>query len=81
MKLSNWIYRISRGWLAVVSLVIFLLFSTLVLPSQAAKASTISEQVGSPDMSFFYTPNALYEMAEAYGEQGRTEYIRALQHL
>jgi hypothetical protein len=35
-----------------------------------------SEDVGSPDLSFFYSPADLYRMAEAYGPPGRRAYIR-----
>jgi hypothetical protein len=75
-RLSNWLYRVSTGWIALIGLVIFLAFTALVLPEQATQADTISGEAGSPDMSFFYTPQALYGMAEAYGEQGRATYIR-----
>jgi len=76
-RFSAWLYKVSTGWVALAGLIIFLLFTTLVLPDQAAGANTISKEVGSPDMSFFYTPGELYEMAESYGEQGRAAYIQA----
>ena len=73
-KLSLWFYQTSTGWVALAGLVIFILFTALVLPRQAAQSP--GEDVGTPDLSFFYTPQDLYEMAEAYGEAGRAEYIR-----
>jgi hypothetical protein len=76
-KISNVLYRVSTGWVALIGLIIFLLFTSLVLPAQSAQATEISGEVGSPDTSFFYTPQDLYGMAEAYGEQGRAAYIRA----
>ena len=76
-KLSTWLYNVSTGWVALAGLLIFLLFTGFVLPAQANKANAISEQVGSPDISFFYTPGQLYEMAEAYGKSGRDAYIQA----
>jgi len=76
-KLSAWFYKISIGWVALSSLVIFLAFTALVLPRQSAQANVISGDVGSPDMSFLYTPKELYDMADAYGDQGRAAYIRA----
>ncbi len=33
--------------------------------------------VATPDLSFMYSVNDLYEMAESYGEQGRSDYVRA----
>jgi hypothetical protein len=76
-RLSNWLYKVSTGWVALAGLVVFLLFTALVLPAQSAQADNIRGEAGSPDMSFYYTPQTLYEMAEAYGEQGRAAYIRA----
>jgi len=76
-KLSNWFLKISTGPLALACLVIFLIFSALVLPDQAAKAEVYSGEIGSPDTSLFYTAAELYRFAEAYGLQGRSAYIRA----
>lgn len=76
-KLSDWIHRVSKGWVALSALVIFLLFTALVLPNQSSKASPEARAVGSPDMSFFYTANDLHRMAEAYGQAGREGYIQA----
>jgi uncharacterized Fe-S cluster-containing radical SAM superfamily protein len=76
-KLSEWMYRISTGWVALVALGVFLLFTALVLPGQASEAESFAEDVGSPDMSFYYTPAELYHMAEKYGAEGRRTYVRA----
>ena len=76
-KISNGLYTVSSGWVTLISLIIFLLFTSLVLPVQSVQANDISGDVGSPDTSFFYTPQDIYEMAEAYGNQGRVAYIQA----
>lgn len=76
-KVSTWLYQVSIGWVALIGLVIFLLFTVLVLPGQSAQAEAVSGEAGSPDMSFLYSPDDLYGMAEAYGELGRSAYIRA----
>ncbi len=76
-KLSNWIYKISSGWVTLICLVIFLLFTALVLPSQSDRADAYSGDVGSPDTSLYYSADALYQFAEVYGPQGRGDYIRA----
>ena len=73
-RFSDWLRRISTGWVALAALVIFLLFTALVLPRQAAVSEA---DAGSPDTSFYYSPGDLYRMAEAYGEAGRAAYIRA----
>ncbi len=59
----------------LIALVIFLLFTALVLPKQAANADAAG--AGSPDLSLIYSADDLYRMAEAYGPAGRTDYIRA----
>ncbi len=76
-KLSDWIHAVSDGWVALSTLVIFLLFTALVLPGQASKAETNTGNAGSPDTSFYYTADDLYQMAEAYGEEGRRAYVEA----
>jgi hypothetical protein len=76
-KFSDWLHRVASGPVALVSLVIFLLFTAWALPSQASQSEAITGDAGSPDMSFYYTANELYEFAESYGEAGRQAYIRA----
>jgi hypothetical protein len=76
-KISDWIRTISNGWVALSTLLIFLLFTALVLPAQSSRAKMETNTAGSPDMSFFYTAADLYKMADAYGEAGRVAYIRA----
>ena len=76
-RISDWLRRASTGWVALSALLIFLLFSALVLPQQATKAEQETGSSDSPDTSFFYSPSDLYRMAESYGEQGREAYIRA----
>jgi len=75
--ISAWLYKVSKGWLALFAAALFFLFMFLVLPDQAAKAQVYAQGAGSPDTSFFYRPEALFEMAEAYGEDGRQAYVRA----
>jgi hypothetical protein len=75
-RLSEWIHRVSKGWVALSALVIFLLFTALVLPGQASQAEADTGAAGSPDTSFYYTADDLYQMAKAYGEEGRKAYVR-----
>ena len=74
---SKWLCRISSGWVALAGLIIFLAFTALVLPGQAEQAESYSAEIGSPDSSFFYGADQLYQFAENYGSQGRQDYIRA----
>jgi len=77
ISVSGWLGRVSKGWVALLFLVIFLLFTAVVLPDQASKAEASSGGAESPDTSLFYTAGDLSRMAETYGEQGRLAYIRA----
>jgi len=76
-RFSTWMIEKSTGKITIVALVVFILFTALVLPSQAAKAEENTNTAESPDTSFFYTAQDLYRMAEEYGEEGRAAYIRA----
>ena len=76
-RISSWLRRVSTGWVTLSALIIFFLFSALVLPQQAMRAEKETGSAASPDMSFFYSPGELYGMAESYGEQGREAYVRA----
>ena len=75
-QLSNWIYRVSHGWVTLTAVLLFFLFTALVLPGQSSGAS-VSDQAGSPDLSIYYSADNLYQMAGAYGEEGRVDYIQA----
>jgi hypothetical protein len=56
---------------------IFVAFIAYVLPnvSEATKLATGSER--SPDTSFFYTADDVYEIAKEYGPKGRSYYIKS----
>jgi hypothetical protein len=68
--------RVTNGWVALAALVIFVLFTALVLPRQATQAEVETGEAASPDTSLFYTPETLYELADDYGPEGRQAYIR-----
>ena len=76
-ELSHRLRKWSPGWVALLTLLVFVVFSATVLPAQAELARQNSAGAGTPDLSFFYTPSQLYSMAEAYGAEGRLEYVRA----
>ena len=75
--LSELLHNVSRWWLFLLSFIIFLLFIWLVLPLQSAKFEADYGDIGSPDLSFYYSSDDLYRMAEAYGEEGRQSYVKA----
>ena len=75
--ISNKLYQLSNGTITIIALVIFGLVVAFILPAQAQRAEASSGGADSPDMSFFYTSADLYNIAEAYGADGRAAYIRA----
>jgi hypothetical protein len=77
VAVSRWLERISKGWVTILAVVIFFVFTPLVLPGQAARFEAVAGDGPSPDQSFLYTPTDLYGMAEAFGPEGRAAYVRA----
>lgn len=61
----------------IASLGLMIVFMIFVLPAQAEEAASQSEAEQSPDTSFYYSPEDLYQMAGEYGETGRQSYIHA----
>lgn len=76
-KISAFFYRVSRGWVTLLAVVVFLVFSTWQLPQQNARADQYSQGIGSPDTSLFYSGGELFSMAKWYGMEGRSAYLRA----
>ncbi len=74
---SIWLRKISTTWLMITTLLFMIAFMAFVLPGQSAEASQHSGKAGSPDLSFFYSPEKLKEMASDYGIEGRQAYIQA----
>jgi hypothetical protein len=73
-RFSQWLQRHSTGRVTLAALLVFIGFSVLALPRQSRSQGS---EAGTPDLSLFYSKGDLYRWAEAYGEQGRQEYVRA----
>lgn len=73
-RISDKVNRVSTGKVTLAGLVIFILFTLLVLPTQSAGSDS---EAGTPDLSLYYSPAALYRIAEDYGPQGRSDYVVA----
>jgi hypothetical protein len=73
-RLSFWLSQFSTSWLALLALLVFILFTSLVLPAQDDENASGAP---TPDLSIYYSAQDLYRWAEAYGPLGRQEYIRA----
>ena len=76
-RLAEALVAASTGRRALIALAVFVVFTATVLPWQAGIAAEYGEGVGSPDTSLWYSADGLYELAEAYGDDGRAAYVRA----
>jgi hypothetical protein len=76
-RLSQRLASFATGWVVGGAVVVFVLFSILVLPGQAAQSAARSGGAAQPDTSLIYSPADLYRMAEAFGPAGRPAYIYA----
>lgn len=74
--MSTWLLEFSKPAVALSGVLIFVVFLSWVLPSQAARAEKVRGDLGSPDRSVVYTPSDLYRMVEDYGPEGRADYIK-----
>lgn len=74
-SLSDYFYRKSSFWVFLISLALFVIFMILVLPPQAARSTEVTGTNTSPDTSFYYTREQLYQIAEDYGQEGRYYYV------
>jgi hypothetical protein len=55
----------------------FVVFLTIILPDEASRNAAYFGDAPTPDGSFIYSASDLYDMASAYGEDGRRYYIRS----
>ncbi len=74
-NLSEFFYRKSTLWASVISLALFVLFLWQILPAESTRSNEVLGSAPSPDTSFYYTKNELYQIAEEYGREGRLFYI------
>ena len=66
-----------RGWMALGAVVVFALFTAMVLPAQAEAGAFYTVRYPAPDTSWWYFPDDLYAAAEAWGRDGRAAYVHA----
>ena len=76
-KISRSLDKLSTNATTLITAGIFLVFCITVLPSQSAATEAYIGSAGSPDLSFYYSPDDLYQMAKQFSPSGRSEYVRA----
>lgn len=72
--LNNTLIKNAKGWLILVFMGLFFLFNLLVMPSGQKWLGSSTDEVGSIDLTLAASPATLFNMVEAYGEQGRNVY-------
>jgi len=63
--------------MAMGAVVLFALFTAMVLPAQAEAGAFYTVRYAAPDTSVWYFPDDLYAAAEAWGRDGRATYVHA----
>ena len=73
-KLSETLKKIAKGWIVLIYFALELYFNAIALPKAGVKLGASSGGTGPIDLLFFYTPEKVYSMIDAYGEAGRALY-------
>lgn len=76
-RLIDVCFKLTNRLIVGFGLLLFSVFMVWVLPAEAVRSSKILKGEPTPDTSFYYTASDLYDMAEAYGAEGRAYYIHA----
>lgn len=76
-RISKFIYSITNWITLALAFVIFIIFLIFVLPNESLRSSEATGVAESPDTSFIYSAEDLYDLAERFGEDGRAYYIKA----
>ncbi len=76
-NISSFLYKRTNWKLLLLSIALMIFFFAFVLPRESERARPFTQSASSPDTSLFYTSSALYEIADAYGEEGISYYIRS----
>ena len=74
-RISQYFYSKSSFWVFLITLALFVMFMLVVLPSEASRSDEVLGSAPSPDTSFYYSKDDLYQMAEEYGQEGRLYYL------
>jgi hypothetical protein len=75
-KLSDWLNRVSGIWVVLFFSLLLILFAVFILPTHAVIGTAEEGAPKIPDLFLWYTPGYLYDIADAYGETGRMEFLK-----
>jgi hypothetical protein len=74
-RISQYFYSKSSFWVFLITLALFVMFMFVVLPSESSRSDEVLGSAPSPDTSFYYSKDDLYQIAEEYGQKGRLYYL------
>jgi hypothetical protein len=74
-RISQYFFSKSSFWVFLITMALFVMFMFVVLPSEASRSDEVLGSAPSPDTSFYYSKDNLYQIAEAYGQEGRLYYL------
>jgi len=74
-RISQYFYSKSSFWVFLITLALFVLFLLVVLPAESDRSAQVTGSVTSPDTTFYYTRDQLYQIAEDIGQEGRLYYL------
>ena len=74
-KLSAFLVRQANGRNILIFLALFIVMNAVILPWGGGRIEAYSGGVGAIDLGFWQTPEQLFAMVAAYGEQGRSFYF------
>ena len=75
MRISDFLGKIANFKILIVAGLVFALFPVYFLPRHQVQTESYSSEVGFVDLCFFPETERIYEIAEAYGEEGRRATI------
>lgn len=68
-------YRFANWRVILAVLAVFMVYQAAILPYVSGKLNDYSNHAGVIDLLFAYTPEKLYSILDAYGQDGRSFYI------
>ena len=74
-RISQYFYRKSSFWVFLITLALFIMFMLVVLPAESDRSAQVTGSITSPDTTFYYTRDQLYQIAEDFGLEGRLYYL------
>ncbi len=76
-RIASLLDKLASPWVLLTTCVVFFSFPFYFLPQHKANTAGYSGDAGFIDLCFFPKPDRIYEIAAAYGKEGRKVAIRS----